>query len=109
MDEGCAHGGEAPERHTQGYELGPVVAIRQPPEDGRREHVHDDEHKGQAPQLFVREVQIPAQGLQYRRHHVAVQVVEQVDACQEDQESGAGAHGGLVSSVARGLTGGHLW
>ena len=101
VDEGRQNCRNAPQRHPRRYETRPMVAIRGPAENRRRAHVNDDEDQGQPPELGIRQVQILAQRFQDRSHHVAVEVVHQVDRGQQGQELLGGLQQGGPGSEGR--------
>ena len=93
--------GRAPETHAPGQEARPVPPVAERAEDGRGQHVHDDESGHERPGLRVGERQIRfLEALHEGSHDIPVEVIEEVDEGQDD-ERGPSAAAATVRQAAR--------
>ena len=82
---GSADGGEAPEANAEGQEAFTVIAVTQPPHEGRGQGINDHEGDAQYAVLAVVEMELLLDDLADGEEDVAVDVVQEVHAEQDGE------------------------
>src|SRR5262249_10481605 len=98
--EAAERGGDAPDRDADREKPRPPAPISESAEDGRGQHVNDDEAREESAELGVRERQgRRLQALRQRRDHEPVEVVEEIDERQDRQREPGRSRRRVVSWV----------
>ncbi len=84
--------GHAPDAHAQAHQSRSRPAIRQQTEDRGRGQVDPHERRRQQAELGIRERQFRLNGREDREQDLPIDVVEQVDAEEEDEDLAGIAH-----------------